>query len=556
MLWTVRSEAVPLGDLLVRSAQRTPEAIALALPGESFTFREVFNRSVSVARGLLAIGVKPGNQVGVLAPNSIEYVTALFGSALIGAVVVPLHVRSTSRELEYLLRHAELAAVLTTDRIENRTDFRRRLGEALPGLSDADGNTETSLQSAPHLRRVVMLRGAAGEGCMGQQEFEAAAHGVPEDIVAELRARVRIREAAIILYTSGTTSNPKGCVISHEAITRGPLGRISEAFPFDDPSEQPVVMWGPAPLFHIAALQGFLYMIGIGGTFVTDVHLDADRALTSIKEWRTNTLWGMFMPPLRTLRTAEGFRPEDLGFVRSIMTVGPASELLEWQKMFPQALLVNGAGMSETAGWFCLSARDDTAEMRATSAGKPVAGAQVRIIDPATGEGAPDGRQGELLVKTYTMLDQYFRDPDKTAEAIDTEGWLHTGDLFTRLPSGHFVYGGRIKDMLKVGGENVPAIEVESFLCTHPAIVTAEVVGIPDPRLDEVPVAFVELADDASVTEADIMEYCNGHLATFKIPRAVHFVREGEWPMSATKVNKGALRIQAAHLAEALSASS
>lgn len=551
MSWTVRSEAVPLGDLLVRSALRCPDTVALAIPGEHHTFSDLFERSVVVARSLVAFGVRAGDNVGVLAPNSFEYAAGLFGAALIGAVLVPINVRSTSSELRYIVSHAELSAVLTTDRIDDRANLRDRLAEALEGLADANASEPLELPGFPHLRRVVMLRGVEAKGCVGQTEFEAGAEKIPSNWIAERRARVRIRDTALILYTSGTTSNPKGCMISHEAITRGSLGRIGAAFPFGN--DESVIMWCPAPMFHIAALQGFLFAIGTGSTFVTDVYLDADRALASILEWKATSLWGMFMPPLRTLLTAKGFRAEELGFVKSFMTVGPASELREWQSMFPQATLVNGAGMSETAGWFSMSAMDESDELRATTAGTPVAGAEVRIVDPETLEDQPPGVRGELLVKTYSMLTEYFHDPGRTDSAIDGEGWLHTGDLFSRLPSGHLVYDGRIKDMLKVGGENVPAIEVETFLCGHPSIRAAEIVGIPDPRLDEVPVAFVELARHVSLSDAEIIAYCRGQLSSFKIPRAVYFVAEGEWPMSASKVNKNILRAQAVHLTSVVS---
>lgn len=551
MTWKIRSEALPLGDVLVRSAQRTPDAVALAFPDEHFTYDEVLERTINVARGLVAIGVESGDNVGILAPNSIEYVAALFGTALIGAVAVPINARSTSRELEFFVDHGQLAAMLTTDRIDARTNFRDRLAEALPGLADADASEPLSLDGYPHLRGVVMLRGTEGNGCVGAREFKALASSVDHDEIGTLRGRVRLRNPALILYTSGTTSNPKGCIISHEAISRGSLARIAQAFPFDDDNGR-VVMWCTAPLFHIAALQGFVYAIGTGSTFVTDVYLDADRALASIKQWRTNTLWPLFMPPFRTLKTAAGFDPTELDFVTSMVTVGPVSELEEWQGYFPQAMLVNGAGMSETAGWFCLSARDDTFEHRTTSAGKPVDGAQVRVVNPETGEDQVDGERGELLVKTYTMLDGYFRDPERTAEAIDEDGWLHTGDLFTRFASGHFAYSGRIKDMLKVGGENVPAIEVESYLCRHAAVNHAEVIGMPDPRLDEVPIAFIELTENGTATEDELIAFCAGELSTFKVPRAIHFIGADEWPMSASKVNKPALRAEAERRATAV----
>ncbi|GAA3885838.1 hypothetical protein GCM10022381_29970 [Leifsonia kafniensis] len=363
-----------------------------------------------------------------------------------------------------------------------------------------------------------------------------------------MRTRVRVADPALIMYTSGTTSNPKGCVISHEAIVRGSTARIGDALP-DDHGDDRHIMWVPLPLFHIAALQVFVFGVSAGASIITDIYLDADRALESIRKWRANSLWSGFMPPMRALRTATGFDAAELDWVRSIWTVGPEIEMRELLELFPNAALVSGGGMSETTGWFCISTKDDSGEMRATTSGKLVAGAEVRVTDPDTGADLPDGQRGELLVRTYTVMDGYFKDPERTAEAIDADGWVHTGDLYTHLASGHMVYNGRVKDMLKVGGENVPAIEIEAFLCRHPNVVTAEIVGVPDDQLDEVPVAFVELVPGTSVDASDLISFCRGELSTFKIPRAVYFMKSDEWPMSATKVNKRDLREKAIGLA-------
>ncbi len=169
-------------------------------------------------------------------------------------------------------------------------------------------------------------------------------------------------------------------------------------------------------------------------------------------------------------------------------------------------------------------------------------GVEVRIVDPASGADLPDGTMGEILVRGYNVMDGYWAAPEKTAEALDGDGWLRTGDLYTRLPGGSLVFGGRCKDMLKVGGENVAAIEVEAFLSTHPAVKTAEVVGRPDPRLDEVPVAFIELYPGQVADEESLIAHCRGRIASYKVPRAIHFMLADDWPMSATKIDKRALR--------------
>ncbi|MEV1131893.1 class I adenylate-forming enzyme family protein [Agromyces sp. NPDC049794] len=544
------SEALPLGDLLVRSATRTPDRIAVALPGEEHTYAELLEESILVARGLLALGVERGDHVGVVAPNSYEFVIGLFGAALVGAVSVPLSVRSTPRELAYVIPHAELKVILATDLIREHVDTVQRIADAVPGLAASDASQPLDLATAPHLRHVALLRGQARPGVMGRSDFVARAEHVSVDAVDVARSRVRIRDAGLVLYTSGTTSNPKGCLLAHETITRATLARPGAAFPIDDPGE-PLVMWCAPPLFHSAAIQGLLYCIHLGGTFLTDLYLDGDRAVALAKKYRANSLWGMFMAAMRSFMDANNFDVADFSNVRSMMSVGSPADLMQLQEVFSNAMLVNGLGMTELTGWFCLSDPSDTAEERARTQGKPVRGAEVRIVDPETREEVPFGVPGELLIRTYTVMLGYFHDEERTRETIDEDGWLHTGDLVSRRSTGHLVFEGRIKDMLKVGGENVPTAEIETYLCEHPDVLIAEVVGVPDPRLEEAPVAFVQLTKGSTTTEADLIEFCRGNLATFKMPRAIFFKEEEGWPMSSTKINKVALRVEACELRSA-----
>jgi fatty-acyl-CoA synthase/long-chain acyl-CoA synthetase len=204
--------------------------------------------------------------------------------------------------------------------------------------------------------------------------------------------------------------------------------------------------------------------------------------------------------------------------------------------------------MTETAGIFALSDPNEDRRSRSETHGKASPGVEVRIVDPLTGVDLPAGAMGEIWVRGYNVMSGYWMAPEKTAESLTPDGWLKTGDLYTRLADASLVFGGRFKDMLKVGGENVAAIEVESFLCTHPGVKTAEVVGRPDLRLDEVPVAFVELCEGAVATEDDLIAHCRGRIASYKVPRAVHFMTAADWPMSATKIDKRALRDRLAAL--------
>ena len=250
------------------------------------------------------------------------------------------------------------------------------------------------------------------------------------------------------------------------------------------------------------------------------------------------TAWPWFPAVIEDIFAEPGFGPGSLSTVRSLGLIGAPELLRRAQELLPRAELLPSCGMTETGGTYAISRRSDSTEERATTMGVPEPGIDVRIVDTTTGADLPPDEMGEILVRGATIMDGYY----KAEDGIDANGWVHTGDLYTSTASGHLVFKGRIKDMLKVGGENVAAVEVETFLCQHPAVKLAEVVGTTHPRLGEVPVAFIELAAGATLDPQDLIEFCGGQIATFKIPRAVHIVAAGEWPMSATKVDKQVLR--------------
>lgn len=205
-------------------------------------------------------------------------------------------------------------------------------------------------------------------------------------------------------------------------------------------------------------------------------------------------------------------------------------------KIIPGAVHVSAYGLTEASGVSCNGAVDEDNDARANTSGKPYEGLRIRIIDVETGEEVAQGKQGEIIIKGFSLFEGYYKSPGKTAETLDEDGWLHTGDLGAADEQGRISYRGRIKDMLKVGGENVAAVEIESFLLGHPAVELVQVVSMPDAKLDEVAAAFVQLKAGATCTEQEIVDFCQGKIASFKIPRHVRFVEE--WPMSATKIQK------------------
>lgn len=536
------SEVTPIGDLLIRAAALHPGRIAYAMPDFTLTYAELLEGAIKVARGIVGLGIGPRAHIGLFCNNGPEFVTGFFGAHLANCAVVPLNARHKAHELAYIIDNADIALLLTAASDTTYIDFRTVLNDALPSLA-RQSEPVLALEEAPKLQRIVLLSGDPVPGFTTADDFFAAGEPISAEDIDQLRMRTRLNDLAAIIYTSGTTANPKGCMLTHEAMTRGPVERASSRFRSCDHD----VTWGGGPLFHIGSLAPFLGSIGTGGTYLTDSFFDPARAVTLMKRHGCTAFWPWFPAILQPLMIQPEFI-EATAKVRTMLFIGPESLVLEIQDILPKAEVLQGCGMTETAGIFAISDPDETREQRATTHGKPVPGMEVRIVDKDTGEDLPDGQVGEILVRGYCVTQGYYKDPQKTADAIDADGWLHTGDLYARSAEGSLTFNGRAKDMLKVGGENVAAIEVEAYLCSHPAVKMAEVVGRPDPRMDEVPVAFVELHPGANADEDELISHCKGNIASYKVPRAIFFVTSEQWPMSATKVNKVELRKRLAEM--------
>ena len=533
------TEVATLGDVLLRSAHERPDRLALVLPRQSTTFAELQVSADRVARSLIALGVEPGQHVAVLIPNCVEFAAALFGISLIGAVAIPLNVRNRSIELQFIIANSRAVALITSDHPDDPVDFIATVKEAFPILTGDGGG-------APNLRHLLLIRGGDRDEFTGAEGFLSQGDSISEDVLDERRRRIRVRDPALIIYTSGTTANPKGCVLSHEAATRGAIERSRYRLSVGDHN----VTWGAGPLFHIGSLAPFIGSIGVAGTYLTDTFFEPERALRLMEQHGVTLAWPWFSAIVQGLIDHPTFDPDKLERLRYLFMIAPPTLVDRVQDVLPQTEVLQACGMTETAGIFALCGPDDSRYERSNTNGKASPGIEVRIVDPETGIDNRDGVMGEIWVRGYNVMEGYWDSPEKTAEALTDDRWLRTGDLYTRLSGGALIFGGRCKDMLKVGGENVAAIEVEAFLCTHPAVKTAEVVGRADPRLDEVPVAFVELRDACAASEDDLIAHCKGRIANYKVPRAIYFVTADQWPMSATKIDKRALRARLQELSQ------
>jgi acyl-CoA synthetase (AMP-forming)/AMP-acid ligase II len=514
-------ELTTAGDVLVKAAELWPDKEALVFLDSRQTYAQVLSGATGVARSLLALGVRPGDHVALLMPNCPEMVAAQFGCFLIGAIPVPINARFKSYELGHVLSDAEAVAILTTDLISEYADFVELLNDVAVPL--------------PKLKTRVMMGSSSPAGFIRRADFAALAAGVDGSAVDELRQRVAIRSIAMMLYTSGTTANPKGCPLTHESIVRIALS-VNRRLELNGDDR----FWDPLPMFHAGAILPMLACWQVGAAYLSMVHFKSPDALGMIGREGVTWLYPLFPLINEALLTDPAFPNTDLSKVRASMNVAPPEVLRRSQAAMPHVVQLSAYGITEGGGIVCYNYMSDTLEQRTESCGLPMDGLEVTVVDRETALPIPAGQIGEIVIRGYGVFEGYYKDEAKTAASFDDAGWFHTGDLGVVRPDGRLVYMGRTKDMLKVGGENVAAAEVESYLSTHPAVKIAQVVGVPDPRLDEVAAAFIELKPGMQATEDEIIAHCQGNIASFKVPHYVRFV--SEWPTSATKIQKYKLR--------------
>jgi acyl-CoA synthetase (AMP-forming)/AMP-acid ligase II len=528
--------ATSLGDLLLRSAVKWPDNIALIFPDEKITYSQLYERAFEKARLLQGMGIDIDDHVGIMLPNSPACLEWLFACALSGAVAVMINTRYKSHELEYLVENADLRLLVITSEHKQYTDYVGLLNQIYPELESASGDTE--LAGAPLLERIIVC-GDMPVRVGGKMVSEAALLETGElakkSSVDRRRASLPLGGYCMMMYTSGTTSHPKGCPLSHEAVTRKAFS-IVDRLEFLESDRQ----WNPLPFFHLASLMPMLATFATGGAYITDSHFDAGSAWRQILGEKVTILYPAFPVVMADLVTHPDFAKLDKWQIRLINNVAPPDQLLKNMKLLPHSLHISAYGLTEGTGLSCYSNPDDDDNTRAHRIGTPLDGTLMKVVDADTGIECGPGEKGEMLIKGYSVFDGYYRAPETTAKAFTEDGWFRTGDICSLDEAGRVAYQGRLKDTLKVGGENVSALEIESCLSTHPAIKFAQVVGVPDPRLQEVVAAFVELNPGAACDQEEIIDFCRQRLASFKIPRHVEFVCH--WPMSATKVQKFKLR--------------
>ena len=506
---------------------------AIVLPDVAVSYPQLKDLMDERARALRGLGVGPGDKVGILMPNCLEFVLGLFGATAIGAVAVPINGRFRTHELGQIVAHADVRVLLTCAGPAGTVDFPAMLVEVLEGIGDQDP-LALELDAAPALRQIVDF-GAAGPGFLDSAAFLAAADGVDDAALRQLRADVSDEQTALLMYTSGTTANPKGCLLSHRALVGHGATVAETRFRLTEEDR----FWDPLPMFHIGGIVPMLGAMSQGATYYHAGHFDPTQSLRTLADERITVAYPAFETIWLGVLNHPDFAEADLSSLRLVQNIAVPERLVQMQRAIPGAIEVSSFGATECSSNLTLPLPEDSYEIRMQTLGHVVDDMEMRIADPDSGEPCAPGVVGELQFRGHALFDGYYKEPELTEQSF-VDGWFKSGDLASIDEHGRLIYAGRIKDMLKVGGENVSAVEVESFLAGHPAVDIVQVVSAPDARYSEVPAAFVQLKPGAALEEQGLIDYCLGRIASYKIPRYVRVV--DEWPMSGTKIKKYELR--------------
>jgi fatty-acyl-CoA synthase len=519
---------VTVGELLTRLARALPERDALRYAeGPRYTVSELEREARTIARGLLAIGVQPGERVVVWATNVPEWVVLQFAIAKIGAILVTANTSLRAKEIDYLLRQSDAATLITI--------------RGFKDVSYVDALNEIGAMSGrlPMLQRIIFIGENAPAGCVPYAELRTQADRV-EDATLEARGRaVGVDDVINMQYTSGTTGFPKGVMLSSRNIVNNgyQIGGVLGYTPSDR-------LCLCVPLFHC-----FGCVIGVLGAFTHGACLcaveafDPKRVLQTIDRERCTALYGVPTMFIAELESPD-FAQYDLASLRTgVMAGALCPESLMRRVMTEMHLpeITIAYGMTESSPGITLTPRTASVEHRSQTVGLVLPELEVKIVDPATGAERATGERGELCCRGYNVRKGYYNNPDATRAAIDAGGWLHTGDEASIDADGYVRITGRIKDLIIRGGENIAPKEIEDRLREHAAVADAYVYGVADPFFGEAVAAAVRLKPGHDLAPEDLSGWCAAALAKFKVPRYVRFV--ADFPMTASgKIQKYKLR--------------
>jgi fatty-acyl-CoA synthase len=500
------------------------EALVEFSTGRRWTYAELDRDVNAFARGLIGAGLKKGDRVGIWAPNCAEWTIAQYATAKVGAILVNVNPAYRTHEFSYAVNQSGLRMLISAESF-NVSNYRAMVDEVR--------------DDCPSLERVVYIGTGDWDALIGE------GHHLPGAAVADRMATLAPYDPINIQYTSGTTGFPKGATLSHRNILNNGFF-VTETINFTDQDRLCI----PVPFYHcFGMVMGNLGCTTHGATMVIPgPGFDPVRTLQAVQDERCTGVYGvptMFI----AMQNAPGFADFDLSTLRTGIMAGspcPVEVMKRCIDDMHMAEVSIAYGMTETSPVSTQTRADDDLERRTATIGQVHPHVQIKIVDPATGDVVPRGEPGEFCTRGYSVMLGYWEEPEKTAEAVDAAGWMHTGDLAVMRDDGYCTIVGRIKDMVIRGGENIYPREIEEFLYAHPDIEDVQVVGVPDEKYGEELCAWIKLKAGAEPLDAAaVKEFCQGRLAQFKIPRYVLLV--DAFPMTVTgKIRKVQMREESA----------
>lgn len=521
-----------LGEILEKWAFETPDKEFIVYPDRNlrFTYKQFNNRVDALAKGLLYMGVAPGNKVGIWAKNVPDWTTFMFATAKIGAVLVTINTNYKLAEIEYLLKNADISTLCLIDSFRD-SDYVKMLNELVPGLKEQPRG-ELNSDKFPELRNVVFIGPQKHRGMFNTAELILLGNHIDDIELESIEESLNCHDVINMQYTSGTTGFPKGVMLSHHNILNNGYS-VGQCMKYTANDRLLVCV----PLFHcFGSVLAVCAIIAHGATMVFTEDFDPLLVLASIQKEKCTALYGV-----PTMFIAELNHPMfdrfDLSSLRTGIMAGALSPIETMNQVMTKMHIkdiIIVYGLTETSPGITATRTHNSAEVRSTTVGFELPNVEVKIVNPKTGNQCATNEQGEICCRGYNIMKGYYKNEDATKKVIDNEGWLHSGDLAIKTEDGFYQITGRINDLIIRGGENIYSREIENYLYRLPQIEVVEVAGVPSPKYGEVVGAFIKLKEGQNLTEEEIIDFCRGHIARFKIPKYIFFLNE--FPMSASGI--------------------
>ncbi|MCW5748277.1 MAG: AMP-binding protein [Alphaproteobacteria bacterium] len=530
-----------IGQFFDKAAARWRDREALVVRHQDirWTYGELARRVDNLAAGLLALGLEPGDRIGIWSQNNAEWVLTQFATAKAGLILVNVNPAYRKAEIEYALNKVACKALITSPALKT-SDYIAILNDLAPEIATSTPG-ELKAKALPHLRTVIRLGKDKTPGMLNFDDVMTRGGNAERSRLADLADRLQFDDAINIQFTSGTTGFPKGATLTHHNILNNGyfIGEAMRLAPDDR-------LCIPVPLYHcFGMVLGNLACVTHGSAMIYPAEaFDPLSVLQTVQAERCTALHGVPTMFIAALDHPD-FGKFDLSTLRTGIMAGSPCPIEVMKRVVSQMNMQQvtiAYGMTETSPVSTQSSVDDPLERRVATVGRVQPHIEIKIVD-TDGRIVPRGATGEFCTRGYSVMTGYWSDAERTGEAIDTGGWMHTGDLATMDEEGYVNIVGRLKDMVIRGGENVYPREIEEFLYRHPKVQDVQVIGVPDPRYGEEICAWVKLRDGQTATADEIRDFCKGQIAHYKIPRYVRFV--DEFPMTITgKIQKFVMREQ------------